>query len=126
LLVGLLLALTVVSPAAAQTQTASEFYMSYRTAFDKAKKIEDLFPFMAKKNIDQVTQTPAGQRAKMFEMMKMMGSITDVKVLKETKSATGATLEVEALGPDKKKTKGTIEVVKEGGAWKLGDESWSS
>jgi hypothetical protein len=126
LLVGVLLAPSVVTPAAAQAQTASQFYMSYRAAFDKAKKIEDLFPFMAKKNIDQVNQTPAGDRAKMFEMMKMMGSITDVKIVKETKTATGATLDVEALDPDKKKTKGTIDVVKEGGAWKLGTENWSS
>ena len=62
----------------------------------------------------------------MFEMMKMMGAITNVKVVKETPSATGATLDVTALDPDKKPTKGTIDVVKEGGAWKIGSESWSS
>ena len=68
--------------------------MAYRSAFDKAKKIDDLFPYMSKENIDQVNQTPAGERAKMFEMMKMMGAITDVKIVKETTTATGATLDV--------------------------------
>src|SRR6266536_4200343 len=109
LFIGVLLVPALARPAAAQTQTASQFYMSYRAAFDKAKKIEDLFPFMAKTNVDQVNQTPAADRAKMFEMMKMMGTLTDVKVIKETRSDTGATLDVEAVDSDKKKTKGTID-----------------
>jgi hypothetical protein len=47
-------------------------------------------------------------------------------VLKEAKSADGATLTVEAVDSDKKKTTGTIKVIKEGGAWKIDGESWSS
>jgi len=124
LLVAALLVPSLAQPAAAQTQTASQFYTAYRAAFDKAKKIEDLFPYMAKKNIDQVNATPAAERAQMFEMIKMVGAITDVKIVKETKTATGATLDVTAMDPDKKPTKGTVEIVKEGGAWKLGNESW--
>jgi len=124
-LVGVLLAPSLAPPAIAQTQTASQFYLAYRSAFDKAKKIDDLFPYLSKKTLDQVNQTPAADRAKMFEMMKMMAAITDVKITKETPTATGATLDVTALDPDKKPTKGTIEIVKEGGAWKLGGETWS-
>ena len=124
-LVGVLLAPSLAQPAMAQTQTASQFYLAYRSAFDKAKKIDDLLPYLSKKTIDQVNQTPAGERAKMFEMMKMMAAITNVKIAKETPTATGATLDVTALDPDKKPTKGTIEIVKEGGAWKLGGETWS-
>jgi hypothetical protein len=124
-LIGALLVPSLAPPAVAQTQTASQFYMTYRAAFDKAKKVEELFPFMSKKTIDQVNQTAPADRAKMFEMMKMMAAITDVKVVKETKTATGATLDVTALDSDKKPTKGTVEIVKEGGAWKLGGESWS-
>ena len=62
----------------------------------------------------------------MFEMIKMMGDITNIKVVKETATKTGATLNVEALDPDKKKTTGTVQIVKEGTAWKVGKESWSS
>jgi Domain of unknown function (DUF4878) len=126
LVASLLLVSLVAQPAPAQTETASQFYMRYRTAFDSAKKIEDLTPFLSKKSLDMVNATPAAERPKFFEMMKMMGSITDVKILKETKTADGATLAVEALGPDKQKTSGKIDVVKEGGAWKLGNENWSS
>ncbi len=100
--------------------------MSYRTAFDKAKKIEELFPYMSKTMRAEVDATPAAERAKMFEMVKMMGALTNVKVVREAKTADGATLTVDALDSDKKKTTGKIDVVRENGAWKLGGESWSS
>lgn len=126
--VGLALcaAAVLVSSLAAQSKTASQFYMDYRVAFDKATKIDDVLPYMSKQRVDQVDATPADERAKMFEMIKMMGTLTEVKVLKEAKSADGATLTVEALDPDKKKTTGTIKVIKEGDAWKIDGESWSS
>ena len=126
LVASFLLVSLVAQPAPAQTETASQFYMRYRTAFDKATKIEDLSPFLSKKSLDMVSATPAAERPKFFEMMKMMGSITDVKILKETKTADGALLAVEAMGPDKQKTNGKVEIVKEGGDWKLGNENWSS
>ena len=122
---SLLLVSLVAKPAPAQTETASQFYMRYRAAFDKAKKIEDLTPFLSKKSLDMMNATPAAERPKFFEMMKMVGTITDVKILKETKTADGAMLAVEALGPDKQKTNGKVEVVKEGADWKLGNENWS-
>ena len=49
-----------------------------------------------------------------------------VKVVKEAPTATGATLSVEGMSPDKKKATGTVDMVKENGAWKVGKESWSS
>lgn len=128
--VGLLatVILVFVAPALAQAppQTASDFYLSYRTAFDKATKIDELLPFMAKETRAEIEATPASERGKMFEFIKMVGTLTGVKIIKEAKTSTGATLTVEALDPDKKKTVGTIDIVREGGAWKLGKESWSS
>ena len=106
--------------------TASEFYMLYRAAFDKATRIEDVLPYMASSHKAEVEQTPADQRAKMFELIKMMNALTGVKVVKETPTATGATLNVQALDSEKKPTKGTVDMVKENGMWKVGKESWSS
>lgn len=118
----------VTTPVHAQKadQTASQFFLAYRAAFDKAKSIDELLPYMAKKNVDQVKATPPAQRAQMFGMIKEMGALTNVKIVKEAKNGDGATLTVDALGPDKAKTTGTIEIVKEDGAWKLGKENWSS
>ena len=62
----------------------------------------------------------------MFQMVKMMGELSNVKIVKETPSAAGATLAVTALDSDKKPTKGEITIVKEGAAFKLGRENWTN
>ena len=110
-----------------KAQTATQFYVAYRAAFDKATKIDDLYPYMAEKNLKQAEATPKEDRAKMFGLIKIMGTITEMKVLKEEHTPDGgALLTVEALDPDHKKTSGKVTIVKEGGAWKLGGENWSS
>jgi hypothetical protein len=127
---AVLLSLSVLPPAAAFAQapagSASEFYLKYRQAFDAANKVEELLPYMSAATRKQVESTPAGEREKMFELIKIMGALTNMKIVKETPTATGATLTVEAVDSDKAKTTGTIEIVREGGTWKLGKESWST
>ena len=117
----------VVTTAAAQgNQTATEFYMSYRAVFAKAKAIDDVLPYMSKPVRAQVESTPAAERPKMFEFIKeMAGSMTNVKVLKETKTDDGVTLAVEGMDGKEKMT-GEIQIVRENGAWKMGRERWSN
>ena len=125
---ALLLSLSASSLAFAQKeQTASQFYMKYRAAFDKAKTIDEILPYMAKENKAQVEATPAADRAKMFEMVKMMSKLTDVKIVKEERSADGgATLTVTGTDMDKHASTGKVTIVKESDGWKVGKESWST
>jgi hypothetical protein len=120
---GLVLAIAVPLAAAEQaSQSASEFYQAYRKAFAKAQKIDDLLPMMAASRRKQVEKTPADERTMMFDMLKeMTAEQGDVKILKETATANGAELSVQA-----KDGTGTVTLVKEGGAWKLDKESWKS
>ena len=122
----LLLAGVAVAPVLAQKDTPTQFYMKFREAFDKATSIDDLLPYMSKKNVEQVKATPEKDRAPMFAMMHEMGVVKNLKVTKETKTATGATLEAAGIGSDGAATTGTIAIVSEGGAWKVGNESWNS
>ena len=120
------LALTFAVPAMARAeqapQSATEFYQAYRKAFAKAQKIEDLLPMMAASRRKQMEKTPADERNMMFGMLKeMTAEQGDVKVLKETATANGAELALQA-----KDGKGTVSLVKEGGAWKLDKESWTN
>jgi hypothetical protein len=109
-------------------QTATQFYKTYQAACAKATKVDDLLPFITADRKKQVEATPADQRQQMFDMMKMMMSMyTDVTVVKEDHNADGsATLTLSGLDSGKKKATGKVNVVKEGGAWKVGLESWSS
>ena len=110
----------------AQAQkTATEFYNEYQAAFAKAKSVDQLLPFMSAAHRKEVESTPAGERSKMFEFIKMVAP-KGVKVLKEERTATGATLTAEGVDDDKKKMTGTIEIVREGTAWKIGQESWKN
>ncbi len=118
------LALAVAPMVAQSTQTASEFYVEYRAAFDKAKSVDDILPFMATERQDEMNAVPAAERADMFEMIKMFGALTSVKVLTENVTATDATLTAEGIDSDSATTLGTITLVKEGGAWRLSQESW--
>ena len=112
--------------AQAPKQTASEFYMTYRAAFAKAKAIEEMLPLMAKEVRAEIEKTPAAERPKMFEFVKEMSTaMTNVKVIKETKTDTGVTLTVEGMD-GKDKMSGQVQILREGDAWKVGKESWSS
>jgi hypothetical protein len=121
-----MVAMLATAAAAQGNQTASEFYMSYRAAFAKAKAIDDVLPYMSKPVRAQVESTPAAERPKMFEFVKEMATaMTNVKVLKETKTDDGVTLTVEGMDGKEKMT-GEIQVVRENGAWKMGRERWSN
>ena len=125
---GAILAGVAATAAPPASQTATQFYMAYRAAFDKATKIDDILPFMSAENRKQVEGTPKADRDKMFGMIKMMDTHTKVKVLKEDRQADGSVnLGVSAYDTDQKKDViGTVSVVKENGGWKLRKESWSS
>ena len=111
----------------AQTeQSATQFYMAYRAAFAKATKVDELLPYMAKARRAEIEKTPAGERSKMFAFIKEFDTVTQIKVVKETKSGSGVTLSTEGVDGDKNKSTGTIEVLREDGGWKLGKESWST
>jgi hypothetical protein len=107
-------------------QTPSEFYLEYRAAYTKATAIEQLLPYMSKDGRAKVDATPKAQRPDMFKLLKAMDDITGVKVVKETKSGEDYELEVQGVDGQKKPAKGTAKIVKEGGAWKLDSENWSS
>jgi hypothetical protein len=107
--------------------TASDAYMQYRKALSTAKKVDDIFPFISANMKKQVEATPAEQRGVMFDMMKMMSDeITNLKVVKETRTAAGATVTVEGTGSDKSKNTGTITMVTENGGFKIDKESWTN
>ena len=113
------------TPAAQPVKTASQFYLDFRVAFDKAKKMEDLMPWVTAAQRKAMEETPDADRKQMFDMLKVVAKLTNVKVTKETPQPDGSvTLTAEAIDPDKHKSTGTIQIVKENGAWKVGVERW--
>ena len=129
LLAGAIAALMLLAfPASAQKagQTATQFYTEYRAAWEKAKTMDPLLPYMSKESRAQYEATPNAQRQPMFDMMKSFGALSNVKVVKETKTPAGYTLEMTGVNPEKKPARGTAEIIVEDGAMKLKKESWNS
>lgn len=122
--------LFVVCPAlqaqrAPANETGTQFYMRYLAAFTKATKFDDILPFMSAERVKEANAMPAEQRADMLEFVKMMAP-TNVKITNEKAAGAGATLTATAVDSDKSPQYGTIDLVKEGGAWKISKESWTN
>jgi|SRR5450432_1437690 hypothetical protein len=125
LLASICAALLLFAAPAIAAQTATQFYMEYNDAWSKAKSIDALLPYLAKDSRAEIEATPKDKRAMMFDMMKEMGKKSNVKVVKETKTGDGFTLDTTAIGADKKPMKGIVTIVMEGGAMKMKKESWT-
>ena len=94
-------------------------------AFDKASRAGNLTEMKKfASNTRPMPEMSAEDTKQMIEMMKLMRP-SSVKVTGGFVSGEHATLNVEAVDPDSKaKVHGTIEMAREGGAWKLLAEKW--
>jgi len=112
--------------AAPANETATQFYTRFLAAFQKATKMEQVLPFMSAARVKEYNEMAAEQKGGMLELVKMMAA-TNVKVTRETAAGTGATLTVTGVDSMEKKPQyGTVKLVKEGGAWKISEESWTN
>ncbi len=105
-------------------KTPSQVFLEYRAAFEKAKTVDEILPFMSKETKAEIAKSPAAERKQMFSMMQAMSDARGVKVVKQTTNDKGVELAVEGTTPDKKKSTGKIQMVKEAGAWKVSKQSW--
>lgn len=106
-------------------KTAGEYYLAYRQAFVNAKTIDELTPWMSKGRRDQIAKETPADRKEMFEMIKMFDDRTNIRVVKESATASGAELQVEGVSAEsKEKGTGVITLTKEGTAWRIDRESW--
>lgn len=102
------------------TETAAQFYLRWRNAALNAKSIDEITRFWDAETLEQFNMEPASAKADTLPMMKRLyGMQTGVKVTKETPTPNGATLSLEALGPDQTPVVTSVDVVKEHGAWKV-------
>jgi hypothetical protein len=108
-------------PVAAQPKTGTQFYAEYRAAYAKAKGFNDMTPWMSKAQKDKLAEIPPDQQKALWDINKQM-DVKDLKVVKETPTANGAVLDVTGIGPQNTSFKGTVKLVKEGGAWKWDGE----
>ena len=115
------------TPAAPANETAAQFYLRYRAVALDAKSMDEITAFWTADTVHQFNMEPESVRTETFGMAKRLyRSATDVRVVKETPTATGVMLSMEGVGPDEKPVVGSVEVVKEKGGWRVSPavEQW--
>ena len=114
-----------VPPSAAETSAAqkspqAKVYADFLQAIQK----EDLGAMKKLMTKDQAKNLDSPDAKKMVGMIKLM-SATDIKVLKVAEKGDTAELTVSGK-QDGKVANGTVQMVKEGGAWKVQREEWKN
>lgn len=122
------IAAAAAAPQTPAAETASQFYLRWRAAALNAKSIDEVTPFWTAEMVGEFGMEPDAARAGTLPMMKRFYAMqTDVRVVKETATPTGATLSLEGLDRDRKPIVASVDVVKENGAWKVSNavEQWT-
>jgi hypothetical protein len=116
----------VASPASG-TETATQVYLRFLSVARSAKAMDEITPFWGTALLHEYSLMPDADKPATLDIIKRIESkISDVRVIKETTTPTGVTLTLEGTGNDKKPMAGSVDLVKENGAWKLADqERWT-
>jgi hypothetical protein len=111
---------TATAPNNQTAETATQFYLRWRSTALNAKSVEEITSFWTTEMKDEFNMEPDPAKAGTLDMVKRVyGMQTGVKVVKETATPNGATLSLEALDLDKKPIVTSVDIVKENGAWKM-------
>src|SRR5258706_15570998 len=83
---GTIVVVCLLSMAAAcrREPSATDAYMAYRKAFDKARSAEDFLTCLSQDLRAKVEATPKDEQAAAFHAFKMLNEYFDVKSVKET------------------------------------------
>jgi len=126
LVLALLALIVTVGKSEAQTNASDplEFYKGYLAVLAKAKSLDELLPYYTHELSDGLRKMPAEMQANYIKMNAR--ALTDLKVTNQQVDSSKAVFEMSAKTADGRETTGSATLVKEGGAWKVEDESWAA
>ena len=121
-----LIAWIALSPAAlAQTKTPTQAYLEYQDALAKATKLSEVLPYLSSAYRAMLESRPKADQPVWLKRLQE-SAVTDLKVTKETIAGDKCTLEGTATSARGNAVRGKVNLVKEGGAWKLDEEFWAT
>jgi hypothetical protein len=124
---GLAIALLVSSVlAAAEAKTPTQSYLDYHAAVQKATKLEEVLPYLSAAYRGMLESRPKSDHPKWLASLKDGTPPKDLKITKETVNGDKCTLEGTATSARGNAVHGKIQLVKEGGAWKLDEQGWAT
>ena len=117
---------TALAPVRAQQKPSGplETYKAYLEVLAKAESLDQLLPYYTKELAEGLAKMPKEMQGNYLKANRRV--LTDLRVTKETVTATKAEFQMTAVTPDKKHTSGTATLVKEGDAWKIDEDAWAT
>src|SRR4051794_19479284 len=97
-------------------QRAPQFYLRWRREVLTAKSVDEITPFWTAEVRDEFSMEPESARAETLRMAKrFLAMQTNVRVVREAATPTGATLSLEGRDADNKPIVSSVDIVKENG-----------
>jgi hypothetical protein len=117
---------TAALPAAAAGKKAADRYLEYRMAVSRASSLDDLLPFMTHEEAERTHSAPAAVREQAWTALRDPAwRLSGVKVENASESGDKAHLMITGMAPgDATARRGFVNMVREGGEWKVKDELW--
>ena len=112
--------------AADQAKTPTQAYLDCQAAVTKATTLAEVLPHLSAAYRGMLESRPKKDHGVWLERLKDSVNIKDMKINKETIDGDKCTLEATGTSPRGNAVKGKISLVKEGGAWKLDEQFWST
>jgi len=126
----------------AESKTPTKAYLEYQAAVQKATSLAEVLPRLSKAYRTMLESHPKKEHPVWLETMleshpkkehpvwlerlKESSNIKDLKITKETISGDKCTLDGSGTSARGNAVKGKVNLVKEGGAWKLDEEFWAT
>jgi hypothetical protein len=110
----------------ARGPSATEAYAAYRTAFDKAKTVDEILPYASRAKRAAIEKEPAERRKHGFETAQELEQLAEFKVVKESPSGEEVILEAQGTTAYGAEATGRIVMVTEDGTYKVENEAWTS
>ena len=109
-------------PAKSPTQA----YLDYHAAVLKAQALSEVLPHLSAAYRGMLESRPKKDHPVWLERLKDTANVKDLKIGKETIADDKCTLEGTATSARGNALHGKVNLVQEGGAWKLDEEFWAT
>jgi hypothetical protein len=110
----------------AESKTPTQEYLEYQAAVQKATSLAEVLPRLSAAYRAMLESHPKKEHPVWLERLKQSSNIKDLKITKETISGDKCTLDGSGTSARGNQVRGKVNLVKEGGAWKLDEEFWAT
>jgi hypothetical protein len=127
--VGLLILVLCASPSLAAGEPAkspTQAYLDYHAAVLKARTLSEVLPYLSAEYRGMLGSKPKKDHPVLLERLKETANVKDLKIGRETIAGDKCTLEGTATSARGNAVHGKVNLVREGGAWKLDEEFWTT